>query len=238
MKRVLVLRAREDAERTALALRAAGFEPVLSPALEIVPTHAALPAGPFDAVLATSAKAAQNLPPLSGATLDVVGARTAEVAARLGWRVDLVAADAAELARALCARHAGVPARFLYLAGHDRRAVLETALREAGHEIEVAALYEAVAATALAPMACDAIEKSKIFATAHFSRRSAEIFVRLVAREGLTRRLCEMRHLAISDDAATPIRAAGVAVAVAEAPNEKGVMAALAKIARNAGAGA
>ena len=56
MTRVLVLRAREDAERTASRLRAMGFTPLLSPVLEIVGTGAAIPRGPFDAVLATSAK--------------------------------------------------------------------------------------------------------------------------------------------------------------------------------------
>ena len=40
MKRVLVLRAREDAERTASRLRGMGFEPLLSPVLPLTKPRA------------------------------------------------------------------------------------------------------------------------------------------------------------------------------------------------------
>lgn len=238
MRRVLVLRAREDAERTATALAARGFAPIVSPVLEIVATGATLPSGDFDAVLATSAKALQGRRADASAPLHVVGARTVETAAAQGWRVDLVAADAAALAEAILARHAGAPARFLYLAGHDRRAAFEAALRGAGHGVEVAVLYEAIAAEALAPAAHEAMQNSDIFAATHFSRRSAEIFLRLAVREGLQHKLAEMRHVAISEAAAEPLRACCDAVIVAEKPDEASILTALAAAARFAGAGA
>ena len=87
MTRVLVLRAREDAERTASRLRAMGFTPLISPVLEIVGTGAAIPRGPFDAVLATSAKGLEFCVEPGGLRtlpLNAVGARTVQIARELG----------------------------------------------------------------------------------------------------------------------------------------------------------
>lgn len=61
MKRVLVLRAVEDARRTAEKLAAMGFACVLSPVLETVATGAKVPEEAFDAVIVTSAKALLSL---------------------------------------------------------------------------------------------------------------------------------------------------------------------------------
>jgi uroporphyrinogen-III synthase len=217
--RVLVLRAREDADRTASRLRAMGFAPLLSPVLEIVGTGAAIPRGPFDAVLATSAKGLEfctepgELPTLP---LHAVGARTAYIARELGWRPDLFAGDARgllPLIRARCAR----PARFLYLAGRDRQSDLETGLRAAGHDVTIVETYEARAATALAPAAQEALAKGEIAAALHYSKRSAEIFVKLARDAGLTKALGEIDHLALSRDAASPLPRARVA----ERPDEE-----------------
>ena len=218
MTRVLVLRAREDAERTASRLRAMGFTPLLSPVLEIVGTGAAIPRGPFDAVLATSAKGLEfcaepgdlRTPPLHA-----VGARTAQIARELGWRPDLVAGDARGLSPLIHGRYER-PARFLYLAGRDRQNELETGLRAAGHDVTVVETYEARAVTALAPAALEALAKGEIAAALHYSRRSAEIFVKLARDAGLAERL-NIDHLALSRDAASPLPSARIA----ERPDEE-----------------
>ncbi len=219
MRRVLVLRAREDAERTASRLRAMGFTPLLSPVLEIVGTGAALPRGPFDAVLATSAKGLEFCAEpgeLRTLPLHAVGARTAQIAKELGWRPDLLAGDARALAPLIRDRHE-TPARFLYLAGRDRQDELETGLRAAGHDVTVVETYEARAATALAPAALDALAKGGIAAALHYSKRSAEIFVKLARDAGLTKALGEIDHLALSSDAASPLPRARIA----ERPDEE-----------------
>ncbi|MGA9824988.1 MAG: uroporphyrinogen-III synthase [Methylocystis sp.] len=219
MTRVLVLRAREDAERTASRLRAMGFTPLLSPVLEIVGTGAAIPRGPFDAVLATSAKGLEfcaEPEELRTLPLHAVGARTAHIARELGWRPDLFAGEARGLAPLIRARYA-TPARFLYLAGRDRQSDLETGLRAAGHEVTIVETYEARAATALAPAALDALAKGKIAAALHYSRRSAEIFVKLARDAGLTKALGEIDHLALSREAASPLPRARIA----ERPDEE-----------------
>jgi len=108
VKRVLVLRAREDAERTSEKLRAMGFDPLLSPVLEIVATGAAIPQGDYDATLATSAKGVEHVAlddALRAMPLHAVGARTERIAQELGWRVELVAGNAQALLPLLYARY-------------------------------------------------------------------------------------------------------------------------------------
>jgi uroporphyrinogen-III synthase len=219
VKRVLVLRARADAARTAVKLRAMGFAPLLSPVLEIVATGAGTAESVFDAVLATSAKGLEFCAEPGGAQslpLHAVGARTAQVAQSLGWRPDLVAGDAHALTPLILARYK-TPARFLYLAGRDRQDDLETGLRASGHDVTIVETYEARAAMALAPQIFDALAKGEIDAALHYSKRSAEIFVALARDAGLTEALGEVDHLALSKDAASPLPCARIS----ERPDEE-----------------
>ncbi len=196
-----------------------GFTPLLSPVLEIFGTGAAIPQGPFDAVLATSAKGLEFCAEpgeLRTLPLHAVGARTGKIAAELGWRPDLLADDARGLLPLIRARHE-TPARFLYLAGRDRQDELETGLRAAGHDVTVVETYEARAATALSPAALDALAKGEIAAALHYSRRSAEIFVALARNAGLTKALGEIDCLALSREAARPLPRARIA----ERPDEE-----------------
>ena len=107
---VALMRAREDAERTAARLAELGRESVIAPVTEIVATGAKAPPGPFDIVVATSAKAfdlleASARDPIVGLPLFVVGARTARAAAAKGLAIDEPAApDVAALVARLSAR--------------------------------------------------------------------------------------------------------------------------------------
>ncbi len=232
MKRVLVLRAREDAGHTAEKLRAMGFEPLVSPVLEIVATGAAIPEGPFDAVLATSAQGVKHLAPahaLPAAPLHAVGARTAKAAEKLGWRTYLVAGNSASLLALIQARYRA-PAKFLYLAGRDRRDDLETGLRAAGHEVVTVETYTAQAASALSQEAREALSNGEVAAVLHYSGRSGKIFLQLAHDAGLTDSLRQTRHLALSKDVALPLaRELGVSAHVAETPDERHLLALLAE---------
>jgi uroporphyrinogen-III synthase len=225
MTRVLVTRAREDAERTAIRLRELGHAPLLSPILEIVATGARIPQGSYDAVLATSAKGLEHaqgdLGALRAITLHCVGMRTARAAEAFGWRPSLVAGNAKALLPLLRARYRE-PARFLYLAGRDRQDELENALRDAGHIVTVVETYEARAASALTEEAIKAIETGTVDAALHYSRRSAEIFLALARAAGPTEKLRGFTHLALSADVATPLeQELGITVHVAEKPDEE-----------------
>jgi uroporphyrinogen-III synthase len=223
----LVLRAREDAARTAAKLREMGYTPLLSPVLEIVATGAPIPAGAYDAVLASSAKGIECAGPAAEAfkslPLHVVGAKTADAARARGWRLDIVDGNAAAVLPLLVKRYTH-PAHFLYLAGRDRQPALEAGLRAGGHTITAVNVYEARAAARLSDDARVAIEAGTIHLALHYSRRSAEIFLDLVAAAGLTPGLNRMAHAALSNDVATPLRDAGLDPVVAAKPDEAGLL--------------
>jgi uroporphyrinogen-III synthase len=225
VKRVLVTRAKEDGERTAERLRKLGFEPLLSPVLEVVATGADIPRGAFDAVLATSAKALIHAGVAAGdvraAPLHVVGLRSAKTVEQIGWRAEIVAASTEALLPLLRGRY-GRPAHFLYLAGHDRKPELENALRADGHRVTIVETYEARAAGALTSEAAAELRNGAVDAVLHYSKRSAELFLQLARSEELMDRLRSIAHLALSPDVAGPLLAEGFArVLVAEKPDEE-----------------
>ncbi|KAF2992105.1 uroporphyrinogen-III synthase [Methylocystis sp. MJC1] len=191
--------------------------------LEIAATEAPVPPGAYDAVLASSAKgidcAGTDAEPYKPLPLHVVGAKTAKAAREHGWRPDIVAGNADAILPLLRARYPA-PAHFLYLAGRDRQAALETGLRDAGHVVTAVDVYEARAAEALSEEARAALAAGEIDIVLHYSRRSAEIFLRLASAAGLTAQLGRLAHVALSQDVAAPLKAAGLSVSCAEAPDE------------------
>lgn len=230
MKQALLLRAHEDAARSGEKLRTLGYAPILSPVLEIAATNAPVPAGDYDAVLASSAKgieAVADFSQLAALPFHLVGAKTAAAARARGLSPQIVAGAAEAILPLLLAAYAK-PAHFLYLAGRDRQPTLEAGLRAAGHRITAVDVYEARAATALTEAARMALRANKIDVALHYSRRSVEIFLRLVDAEKLTPALASIRTLALSEDVATPLRAQGISVEVAEKPDEAGLFALLA----------
>ena len=228
--KVLIVRAAEDAPRTAARLAAAGHQAIVAPVLTIRALDFVLPAGDFDAVLATSAHAFQQVGRLSETTrlpLFVVGARTAEAAAAAGFAAArVVAGNAGELAPAIL-NDMRPGARVLYLAGRDRKPDLEVAL--AGRcALTIIETYAADAAAALPPEAVAAIASGAV-AVLHYSQRSAAIFLDLAGRVGCDLKNRAIHHVAISDDAAKPLIAAGAPVAVAAQANEDSMIEELAR---------
>jgi uroporphyrinogen-III synthase len=231
MRRALVLRAREDAGRTAEKLALIDFEGVLSPVLEIVATGAKAPSGDFDAVIVTSAKALEHgdqTESLRRLPLFVVGARTAALAERLGWRVAGCAPEGAALLPVILGARRS-PCCLLYLAGRQRRDTLETQLRAAGREVVTLETYEAREATALTREATEALAYGELSAALHYSPRSAAIFARLVLRDNLKTAARRLAHLAISAETAAALAPLGTLITrVAASPNEDALLAALA----------
>ena len=231
---VLVTRAFDEAARTAASLAALGHSAILSPVLEIVPTGAEWPAGVVDGVLATSAQAFEFLsaspdwPALEARRLMpvyAVGARTLEAARERGFEGGgTLAQDARALARAMTETlERAAPARLVYLAGRDRKPDIEAELAQAGHLLETVVVYAAEPAEALDPEAAALIESGEIGAALHFSRRSAQIFLELAREADLD--VAGLTHIAISEDAAQPLTAAGLAsIRVAAEPNEPAML--------------
>ena len=230
MRRVLVLRASDDAARTAEKLRALDFGAVLSPVLEIAATSAVIPDGRYDAVIVTSSKGVEfagDARRFNGTPLHAVGEKTAAEARTLGFDPDIVAGNAEAILPLLLQRYPR-PARFLYLAGRDRQPILEAGLRGAGHEVHTVEVYEARAAQALAAEAVSVIAARRVVAALHYSRRSAEIFLRLARAAGVIDALSDMQHFALSEHVAAPLRDLGLATLVAAKPDEEHLLALLA----------
>jgi uroporphyrinogen-III synthase len=231
MSRVLVTRARDDAERTAEKLRRLGHAPIIAPVTEIVATGAAIPSGPFDAALATSARALRHagadVATLADVPFYVVGEKTAAAARARSLHVAQSAEDVAALI-ALLRERFDTRRRFLYLAGRDRKSALEDFLRASGHEARVVETYHAQAVSALAAEALAALARGEIDVVLHYSARSAAVFSSLTKGCVEAGRIEGIQHLALSEDVARVLRAAACRnVRTASAPEEAKLLGAL-----------
>jgi len=229
---VALFRARDDALRSAARLAERGFAAAIAPATIVRATEAPPPPGRFDAAAATSAKALRLLAPaareaLAALPLYLVGEEAARAAAELGFAVaGEAAADVAALAAALEARLAR-GSRVLYLAGRDRKEVLEAALRGAGCGVATLEVYAAEARQAWSAGEADAA--ARCAAALHYSRRSAALAAALAERAGFADRFRAMLHACLSPEVAEPLAAAGATrFAFAAAPSEVALFDALA----------
>jgi len=183
--RLLVTRPVDEAARTAGRLLALGHEAVVAPVMEVAPTGAALPVGPFDLVIATSARALRDVGRIDG-PLVCVGEKTAAAGREAGFSIAAVAPDAERLV-ALLLQETGSKSA-LYLAGRERRAELETSLRAAGWRVELVEVYAARPVRAWPAEVVDALADGKIDGVLHYSPRSAALALPLLgeARSRLT----------------------------------------------------
>lgn len=222
-----MFRAAGDAEAAAARLADLGFDTALAPVIAPAPLDATAPEGRFDAVAATSAKAleyaSENLLRRSAeGSLHVVGSAGLRAARRRELDTAEMAPDAASLARLLVSR-LRPGARLLYLAGLDRKKEFEAELRAAGIEVTTVEVYVARERLEWLESEVDAVKK--VVAALHYSRRSAELATRLAEAAGLAEHWGTIAHVVISEDAAGPLRDAGVAkVRVAESPDEPAML--------------
>jgi uroporphyrinogen-III synthase len=225
--RVLITRPEPDGERTAAQLRAKGCEVMLAPLLRIEFADADIGEGPWGALVLTSAnavRAAVQNPRLAGLRnrpVFAVGVRTASDARAAGF-VDVISAngDQAALVNVVKARYRG-GAPLLYLAGEDRTGDLAGDFAKAGIAVQTVTVYWAVAADAFPGDVCDALAAGRIDAVLHFSRRSAEAYLRCACGCGILRAALAPAHYCLSQAVAEPLRAAGATrIAVAQEPRE------------------
>lgn len=229
--RVLLTRPKPDAERTAAALRAAGHEVVLAPLLRIeMASDAELGTGPWAAIVVTSANAARAIAfhnryyELRPVPVFAVGERTAQTMRTAGFSNIKSSADGNvdDLAK-LVLEHVAPGGKLLYLAGAERSGDLAGALP--GLVVRTAVIYSAVAVATLPAVAAETL-RSGVDAVLHFSRRSADIYVRTTRAAGLAdTALRAPIHCCLSAQVAEPLRDAGAAeVRVAAQPNETALL--------------
>jgi uroporphyrinogen-III synthase len=220
--RIALFRERKDANASAARLRQLGFSAVCLPVIEIQ-TRPAQPQRPhYDAVVATSDKAFHaDGPPDLSSPLYVVGARTARAAQACGWRLTSPPArDAEELITTL-AGALKPEAHVLYLAGRDRKEVIEAALTGAC-DVEIVEAYAAEKREAW--RSAEARSLAACVAALHYSRRSAGLAADLAKTAGVEACFLQLNHVCISRDVAEPLQAIGASrVAIAETPDEAGL---------------
>ena len=233
--RLLVTRPEADAERTATALRACGHTVVVAPLLRIEPVEdAEIAAGPFAAIVVTSANAApaiarhRRFTELRALPVFAVGGRSAQAMRAAGF-TDVTSADGdvGDLAR-LVAQRVNGGALLLYLAGADRAGDLAGRLSGQGFVVRTVVIYRAIAAAVLPSAVTDAL--AGVDGVLHFSRRSAEAYVRTaraVRNAGASDdALRKPTHFCISANAAEALVAAGAAdIRIAAEPTESALMA-------------
>ena len=113
-----------------------------------------------------------------------------------------------------------------YLAGRDRKSDLERALAAAGLSLATLEVYEMRARQQWREDEIETVARAE--AALHYSRRSAEVSLALALKAGLGARWRNIAHIAISQDAAAPLSAAGAKdVFVAATANEAAMFAAL-----------
>ena len=225
--RLLLTRPDPDAQRTAATLRTQGHDVIAAPLLRIEPAaNAEIGAGPWAAILITSANAAHavathaRVAPLRALPVFAVGRRSAEAMTAAGFP-DVTSADGdvSDLARLVAVRLQPA-ARLLYLAGEDRSGDLAGDLRAHRFAVETTIIYRAVAATGLPLAAADALANG-IDGVLHFSRRSAEAYVDAARAVGMLTNALKPVHYCLSALVAEPLAQAGAAaIRVAERPNE------------------
>lgn len=223
--RILVTRARQDAALTAARLQALGHEPVLAPVLEIMPLEFVWPQKPR-VLVATSAHAFIKPLPADwhGLPLYVVGETTARAAAQVGFtRHVYVRGDVGDLAALLSGSDRSGA---LYLAAKHRKPILETAFPG----LAVLETYEAHACDHLPDDALDQLKSNRIGVVLHYSRRSAEIFVRLIRQHNINLAKLVATHICLSRDVAVPLQiqafdgTSALRVKIAASPDEASLM--------------
>ncbi len=220
--RIALFRERGDAKASAARLRQCGFSVVGLPVIEIRTRPIRPQRARYDAVVATSDKAFHaDGPSDTSSPLYVVGARTAHAAEVRGWRLaSPPARDAEELIATLFGA-LGREGSVLYLAGRDRKAVVEAALTGA-FEVEIVEAYVAEAREAWRPAEAQAL--ASCVAALHYSRRSAHLAARLAQAAAVEACFLRLKHVCLSGDVAEPLQALGASrIAIAETPDEAGL---------------
>ena len=203
------------------------------PLLRIEPIrHAELDAGPWAAVLFTSANAVRavaahpRFSELADLPVYTVGRRTQAAAAAAGFTAIMSAdGDVSALVSLIASKPPVANSPLLYCAGEDRAGNLSGALQLHGLRVETALVYRASMVAELTPDVRAAFAAGAIDAVLHYSARTAAAFV-AAAMAGIGDLSIQTRHLCLSAQVAAPLAAAGTkAIEVASEANEQALLA-------------
>ncbi|WP_457089062.1 uroporphyrinogen-III synthase [Microvirga sp. P5_D2] len=223
--RVLVTRSPDDAERTAARLAALGHEALIAPVTRIVPTGDAAPAESHDALIVTSAHAVEALASMDKSRLVfAVGERTADVVRGAGFTSVIVGeGDAVSLSRLI--REQLPPGQtLLHVTGRHHKEEPAASLNAASFRVLSWEAYEAKALDRLPDDAAEALRSGKIGAALHYSRRSADLLIRLTEEAGLASALEACSHFCLSADVAAAFDGMQAPLLVSKEPTEEALL--------------
>ena len=231
--RVLVTRPKEDAEETAVRLRARGHTVLIAPLIEIrFVDGPEIPFGGVQAILATSSNGVHALARRTSrrdVPLFAVGAQTARAAHSSGFAtVKSADGDARALAAATVNWAKPNAGALLHAAGAETKGALAESLRAAGFEVRTEVLYDAIGVNELSTNVLIALTAGNLDAVLLFSPRSARIFSDCVVKADVADSCTALEALCISAVAADnlsvlPFRA----VHVAKRPDQEALLALL-----------
>jgi uroporphyrinogen-III synthase len=215
-------------------LRGRGHEVLLMPLLRIEPLrHAELGAGPWAAVLFTSANAVRavaahrRFSELADLPVYTVGRRTQAAAQAAGF-ASILSADGEvnALVGLIASKPPVANSPLLYCAGEDRAGDLAGALQLRGMRVKTALVYRASMVAELTLDVRAAFRAGAIDAVLHYSARTAAAFVGAAAMAGIGDLSIQTRHLCLSVQVAAPLAAAGAkAIEIASEANEQALLA-------------
>jgi uroporphyrinogen III methyltransferase/synthase len=209
-KRIVITRAKDQAEKSAAMFRARGAEVVLLPTIELHPpkdpaavTEAVGRLGAYAWVAFTSANGVEwtwsamesaglDARAFGGAKIAAIGPGTAAALEAHGVRVDVTATErkGEGLAKAMLETLKRSGESVLLLRAQVARDVLPDTLREAGHAVDVVAVYETRAAVGEAvDEVLRELGRGAIDAVTFTSASTVDNFVALVGSEGRARDL-------------------------------------------------
>jgi uroporphyrinogen-III synthase len=233
---ILVMRPFPDNEKTAAALRAAGFDVLLSPLLQFEPLPFHDDRTAYDAVVVTSANALRGveghpiLRRLQSAPLFAVGDSTAALARQFGFTTVLSASGDSGTLLELVAAKVPTGSTLCYLAGVDISRDLATELEDSGYMVVTRTTYRMSKVPHFNDAARAAFADGEIGAVLHYSSRSARAFVEAVQNAGLEIAAFSLPQCCISDGVAAILREAGAPrVMIAQSPDENAIFDVLAR---------
>jgi uroporphyrinogen-III synthase len=234
---ILVTRPEPGNEKTAAALRARGYDTLLSPMLryEAIPFHDEDDAA-YDGVVITSANAIRAIEShpsrqhLFGLRAFAVGEQTAEAARDAGFGEVVSARAGAHALSDLIVNNVATGqlkkgATLCYLAGADLAHDLAADLGARGFTVVTHTTYRMVPVAGFPAGISDAFRAGGIAAVLHYSRRSARAFLDAARADGIEISALALPQCCISDAVAGILREAGaMQVAAALMPDEVAVL--------------
>ena len=209
-KMILITRPESEAESFAREVEAAGFMPLIEPLLNIVPLVYQNPErGLYSGMIFTSANAVRvfGCPPgFADKTVFCVGEHTASAAREVGYsQITSGQGDGVELA-ALIAGTVKAGTGLLHIKGEHTAVSVEDILLKGGITVEVLTVYTARATEGFSPQCRAALENGTLAAVTFFSKRTAENFLSLTEKEGLSGKLRGVKALCISESVLECVR--------------------------------